>query len=183
MNFRLNLPILHFVTICLLLTAASCSKRQGPNGSSSNKKSYESGEKWNEPFTSNFNNDSAKQLLLDAYTDGERNYWSYDYVKHSSEKVSFNDVKGYFRTYCNDCHNKSGRGPFKFDNYKNIKKKAKTIREALTTGTMPPWLAIKSEVSYCNDQSMPDSVRSKILTWIDQGTPAKKTNLVWRKTK
>lgn len=171
MNFRFFASILHSVLACLLLIAVGCSYNPECNESTTDRKGYNSGEKWNEPFTSNFNNDSAKQELLNAYSKGERNYSKFDYVKNVSEKVYFNDVKGYFRTYCNDCHDQRGRGPFRFDTYKNIRKKAKTIREALITGTMPPWLAINDDIIYCNDQSMPDSIRNKILNWIDQGTP------------
>lgn len=120
-----------------------------------------------------FNNDSARQVLLNQYLERENPTKSLNGLEMESESaLDFEKLVPIFKTYCSTCHGPNGNGPFPLDSYSQIKKRAKAIKEALQSRIMPPWRADNSYRIYHNDQSIPDSSRKQIIQWIDEGLKA-----------
>ena len=51
------------------------------------------------------------------------------------------DVYPILRARCQGCHQEGEIAPMAFTNYENTRPWAKAIREAVVTGSMPPWHA------------------------------------------
>jgi hypothetical protein len=80
------------------------------------------------------------------------------------------DVYPILRARCQGCHQEGEIAPMAFTNYENTRPWAKAIREAVVTGSMPPWHAERrSSMAFHNDRSLPASEIKKIVTWVDGG--------------
>lgn len=118
----------------------------------------------------NFDNDSAQQALLDSYLAEKKNQFEFKLSQSEVGPIDFETIAPLFRQYCTSCHRSGGNAPFQLSTFPDIKKRAKAIREALVSAIMPPWRADNSYNQYHNSQAIPDSLREKMIHWVDQGT-------------
>lgn len=115
-----------------------------------------------------YDNSRHLDLLLKYYQTSGKQESVFDGLA-VTKRLTFNDVRPYFQEHCNSCHYSGGIAPFAFDSPKNIRKRAKPILESLETMTMPPWLADNSYAKFCNEQTMSDTVRSEMISWLRNG--------------
>lgn len=158
---RLNAILLFTVTVALSACQASDNKSETEAYGSST---------FEQPVIANFNLDSAEKRIQKLYE--TRANLPKQHSSSNNTIPSFDYVKANFKYYCNNCHNESGRAPFTFNSYNQLKRKSKTILDALEARVMPPWLVTSPSSNYCNDQSLPDSVRIKLTNWFNAGLPS-----------
>ncbi|MCS1408815.1 MAG: Thiol-disulfide oxidoreductase ResA [Verrucomicrobia subdivision 3 bacterium] len=81
------------------------------------------------------------------------------------------DIAPIVASNCLECHQKGRVGQIAFNNYRQLRRFAKTIREVVSEQRMPPWHADPHYGEFANDRSLSDDERNKLLAWIDQGSP------------
>jgi len=116
-----------------------------------------------------YDNDRVLAALKAAYLNESRDPPHFDPDFIEEQDWTFADVHQHFQQNCVPCHNNSGYAPFELTSYRDIRKRSKAIREALETMLMPPWPADTNYTRFCNEQTLPASVRSQLIQWIDQG--------------
>ena len=80
------------------------------------------------------------------------------------------DVYPIVRARCQNCHQEGEIAPMAFTDYNDTRPWAKAIREAVMTGTMPPWHADgRSTLAFHNDRSLTQAEIRKIVAWVDGG--------------
>src|ERR1041385_3997431 len=73
----------------------------------------------------------------------------------SGKKVTYaNQVVRIVQKRCQSCHRSDGVAPFSLANYSEIAAKAKTMRAAVASRRMPPWLADPKYGKFENDRSL-----------------------------
>lgn len=117
-----------------------------------------------------FDNDSAQKSLLNEYFNGiENNLKNCIDTNWTPKQVDFSEIFPIIIDNCSPCHNSKGNAPFSLTNLTSIRRKAPVIKEVMTTRLMPPFLADANYSSLINAPSLSDSVRWRIINWIDQG--------------
>jgi hypothetical protein len=80
------------------------------------------------------------------------------------------DVYPILRARCQTCHQEGEIGPMAFTSYSDTRPWAKAIREAVVSGSMPPWHADKrSQLQFHNDRSLSAAEIRTIVGWVDGG--------------
>ncbi len=79
------------------------------------------------------------------------------------------DVAPILFANCVSCHRSGEIAPMSLMNYDEVRPWAKSIKKAISEGTMPPWHADSSKVEYLNDLSLSSAERETILGWVDSG--------------
>jgi mono/diheme cytochrome c family protein len=88
----------------------------------------------------------------------------------SSTSVTFTkDVAPIFYKNCAHCHRPGEIAPMSLINYKDARPWAKSIREKVLDGTMPPWHADPHYGSFKNDRRLSKKDADTILAWVDGG--------------
>ena len=88
-----------------------------------------------------------------------------------SDSVTFTkDVAPIFYKNCAYCHRPGEIAPMSLINYKDARPWAKSIREKVLDGTMPPWHADPHFGSFKNDRRLSKQDVDTILAWVDGGT-------------
>lgn len=88
----------------------------------------------------------------------------------SSDSVTFTkDVAPIFYKNCAYCHRPGEIAPMSLINYKDARPWAKSIREKVLDGTMPPWHADPHFGSFKNDRRLSKKDIDTILAWVDGG--------------
>ena len=82
------------------------------------------------------------------------------------------DVAPILYKNCTMCHHPGGIGPFSLLDYDSAKANLDDIRDAVSTGLMPPWQAEGSHDVFSNDRRLSSSDKQTILRWIDAGAKA-----------
>jgi hypothetical protein len=82
------------------------------------------------------------------------------------------DVAPLLRDRCQACHRAGEAAPFSLTSYNDARRHARSIREVIDQGLMPPWGADCRYGSFTNDRSLTDRDRAVFLAWVDQGMPA-----------
>jgi mono/diheme cytochrome c family protein len=85
------------------------------------------------------------------------------------------DVAPILYRNCATCHRPGGIGPFSVLDYDSVKANVEDIRDAVSSGQMPPWHANGAHGVFRNDRRLSDADKSTILRWINAG--AKPGNL------
>jgi len=97
---------------------------------------------------------------------------SHAYPSDSNAKPTFSkEVSRIMQRKCQSCHRADGVAPFSLLSYDQVKAKAKTIRAAVESRRMPPWLADPKYGKFENDRSLSAEERSALLSWLDSGAP------------
>ncbi len=70
---------------------------------------------------------------------------------------------------CTTCHRPGGLGPFSLMDYDSVKTHVDEIRDAVSTGYMPPWHAEGAHGTFRNDRRLNDKDKQTIASWIRSG--------------
>lgn len=81
------------------------------------------------------------------------------------------DVAPILHRECAVCHRPGRIGPMSLLTYEEARPWAKSIREAVTTRAMPPWLAAPPSPAFRNDRSLSDAEIAAVVAWVDAGAP------------
>ena len=79
------------------------------------------------------------------------------------------DVAPIFYKNCAYCHRPGEIAPMSLMTYKDARPWAKSIREKVLDGTMPPWHADPHYGSFKNDRRLSKTDVDKIIAWVDGG--------------
>jgi mono/diheme cytochrome c family protein len=89
----------------------------------------------------------------------------------NSAAVTFTkDVAPIFYKNCATCHRPGEIAPMSLMTYKDARPWAKSIREKVISGTMPPWHADSKHGSFKNDRRLSKKDIDTIVAWVDGGT-------------
>src|SRR5262249_18311449 len=72
---------------------------------------------------------------------------------------------------CATCHRPGEIAPMSLLTYKDARPWAKSIREEVATGAMPPWHADPSHGQFANDRRLNETDKDTILKWVSAGAP------------
>jgi mono/diheme cytochrome c family protein len=91
-------------------------------------------------------------------------------TKSSAKNVTFNkDIAPIFFKSCAECHRPGESAPFSVLSYKEARPWAKSIREKVVSGAMPPWHADPHVGQWANDRRLKKHEIDAITAWIDSG--------------
>ena len=79
------------------------------------------------------------------------------------------DVAPIFNERCVQCHRPNDIAPMSLLDYKSARPWAKSIREAVLTGKMPPWFADPQFGHFSNDARLSKNEIATIKAWVDSG--------------
>lgn len=82
-----------------------------------------------------------------------------------------NQISRIFQKNCQECHRPGQIGPFSLLTYGQAKGWAEMIRETVSDGRMPPWLADPKHGKFANDRRLSPEDKQTLLAWVDQGCP------------
>ncbi len=117
-----------------------------------------------------FNNDSAQhQLLADYLTEQQHPTKTTIDTNWVKKEVNFSELFPVFADNCTPCHSEKGNAPFVLTSYEAIRKKALVIKDVMMERLMPPFLADVHYSELINAPRINDSIRWRIVNWIDQG--------------
>ncbi len=72
---------------------------------------------------------------------------------------------------CASCHRPGDIGPMPLLNYEQVRPWAKSIREKVSLGLMPPWHSTDPHGTFSNDRRLSDADKKTILDWASNGAP------------
>ena len=72
---------------------------------------------------------------------------------------------------CATCHRPGDIAPMSLLTYDQVRPWAKSIRERVALGTMPPWHSDAPRGTFANDRRLTDAEKATILKWVDAGAP------------
>ncbi|MCI0410672.1 MAG: heme-binding domain-containing protein, partial [Acidobacteria bacterium] len=86
--------------------------------------------------------------------------------------VTFNrDVMPILRKSCQGCHHPGDIAPMSFLSYEETRPWAKSIRENVLKGMMPPWHADPRHGVFSNDRRLTREEIDTLVRWVDAGAP------------
>ncbi len=81
------------------------------------------------------------------------------------------EVVRIFQEKCQTCHRPGDIAPMSLMTYDDSRPWAKSIRKAVSEGTMPPWHADPAIGKFRNDISLSKEEIETIVHWVDEGAP------------
>ncbi len=72
---------------------------------------------------------------------------------------------------CAGCHRPGEIAPMSLLTYDQARPWAKSIREKVLTGEMPPWHASQPHGTFANDRRLSDTDKNTLIAWVDAGAP------------
>ena len=72
---------------------------------------------------------------------------------------------------CAECHRPGEIAPMSLMNYKEVRPWAKSIRERVVDGTMPPWSADPKVGHWANDPRLSPKEIETVVAWVNAGAP------------
>jgi mono/diheme cytochrome c family protein len=81
------------------------------------------------------------------------------------------DVAPILTTRCVGCHGGGGASHVRLDTYADAKLHARSIREEVLAGRMPPWPAARGFGDFSNDRSLSPTELELLVAWSDGDTP------------
>ena len=81
------------------------------------------------------------------------------------------DVAPIFYAKCVECHRPTMFAPMSLIKYDDARPWARSIRNRVSTRTMPPWGADPAHGVFKNDPRLTDKEIDTILAWVDAGAP------------
>jgi len=76
-----------------------------------------------------------------------------------------------FQKNCQTCHRPGDIAPMSLMTYEDSRPYAKSIRKAVSEGTMPPWHADPAIGKFRNDISLSKDEIETLVRWVDEGAP------------
>ncbi len=81
------------------------------------------------------------------------------------------DVAPVIHRNCTPCHRPGEAGPFPLITYKDVRRKAKTVRRVTRSRFMPPWPADIGYRHFLGERHLTDDEIALIGDWVDDGCP------------
>ena len=81
------------------------------------------------------------------------------------------DIAPIIFEHCLRCHRPGDIAPMSLLTYENARPWAKSIREKVAAGYMPPWHATQPHGTFENDRRLSDKDKDTIIRWADGGAP------------
>ncbi len=81
------------------------------------------------------------------------------------------NVAAILHSRCAICHRPGQVAPFSLLTYDHARRWSTSIAEVLGDGRMPPWHADPRYGHFSNDRRLSDQERSRLLAWVEQGSP------------
>ena len=82
------------------------------------------------------------------------------------------DVWPVLEKHCVACHQPGAIGPMSLTSYSEIRPWSRAIRQAVLSGSMPPWHAAPGTAhAFRNDRSLSKSEIDTVVRWVDSGSP------------
>src|ERR1700757_1919941 len=81
------------------------------------------------------------------------------------------DVAPIINKNCASCHRPGDIGPMPLLNYEQVRPWAKSIREKVSLGLMPPWHSTDAHGTFSNDRRLSDADKKTIADWASNGAP------------
>ncbi|HLJ46947.1 MAG TPA: hypothetical protein VKU01_13110 [Bryobacteraceae bacterium] len=81
------------------------------------------------------------------------------------------DVAPILYKNCASCHRAGEIAPMSLLTYEQTRPWAKSIREMVMRGQMPPWHAAEPRGTFSNDRRLTDNDKKTLVAWIDGGAP------------
>ena len=72
---------------------------------------------------------------------------------------------------CVSCHRPGEIAPMSLLTYEQARPWAKSIREKVVTGQMPPWHSSQPHGTFANDRRLTDQEKATLIAWVDAGAP------------
>ena len=72
---------------------------------------------------------------------------------------------------CAGCHRPGEIAPMSLLSYEQARPWAKSIREKVLSGQMPPWHAAAPRGTFANDRRLSDAEKNTLIAWVDAGAP------------
>src|SRR5690349_8298980 len=72
---------------------------------------------------------------------------------------------------CASCHRAGEIAPMSLLTYEQARPWAKSIREKVLNGQMPPWHAAEPHGTFANDRRLSDAEKNTLIAWVDAGAP------------
>ncbi len=90
---------------------------------------------------------------------------------HAAVPTFSKDVAPIIYKNCAGCHRPGDIGPMPLLNYEQVRPWAKSIREKVSLGLMPPWHSTDPHGTFSNDRRLSDADKKTILDWASNGAP------------
>ena len=90
-------------------------------------------------------------------------------VARTAEPTFAREVAPIVFKNCTGCHRPGGIGPFSLLDYDTAKAHVDEMRDAVSSGFMPPWHADGPRGVFRNDRRLSDGDKETILRWIESG--------------
>jgi hypothetical protein len=88
----------------------------------------------------------------------------------NKKEVTFHkDVMPILQKHCQECHRPGEIAPMPLLDYKQARPWAKSMKEQVAKGTMPPWPADPHYGKFANDRSLSKDEIDTIVAWADSG--------------
>ena len=81
------------------------------------------------------------------------------------------DVAPLLNKNCVTCHRPGEIAPMSLLTYEQVRPWAKSIREKVVSGQMPPWHAAEGRGTFANDRRLTDAEKKTFVAWVDAGAP------------
>jgi hypothetical protein len=81
------------------------------------------------------------------------------------------DVAPILFEHCANCHRPGEIAPMSLLTYEQARPWAKSIREKVSLGQMPPWHADAARGTFSNDRRLTDSDKDTLIRWVSAGAP------------
>ncbi|MBX3277302.1 MAG: thiol-disulfide isomerase [Acidobacteria bacterium] len=81
------------------------------------------------------------------------------------------DIAPILYNSCAECHRPGEIAPMSLMNYQQVRPWAKSIRERVLDGSMPPWSADPKVGHWANDPRLSKEEIDKIVAWVNAGAP------------
>ena len=81
------------------------------------------------------------------------------------------DVAPILYKNCATCHRPDETAPMSLLTYQDARPWAKSIRDYVTRGIMPPWHAAEARGVFLNDRRLTEGDKETLIQWVDAGAP------------
>src|SRR5690349_6993799 len=93
-------------------------------------------------------------------------------VQAGAGTPTFNkDVAPILYKNCATCHRPGDIAPMALLTYEQVRPWAKSIREKVSLGAMPPWHADAPAGTFSNDRRLTDQEKDTVSRWVSAGAP------------
>ncbi|MFO0576594.1 MAG: hypothetical protein U1A78_21520 [Polyangia bacterium] len=88
----------------------------------------------------------------------------------SSQALTYHgDIAPLVERYCGGCHVAGGIAPFPLGSYAEVSRYAMSVRSAVASGSMPPWMPSADSRPLHGSRAMRTQDKEQLLRWIDEG--------------